>query len=107
MRPIRCVSGESSETGSPVTLMNDLSRQCPTHAQFFFTQERRTAFVGGKGGSQGLSFYVSHLVCGCVCVVGWMDARAAEVVLFYQSVVRHEWDGRGITRVSGFGLEHE
>lgn len=71
MRPIRCVSGESSETGSPVMLMNDLSRQCPTHAQFFFTQERRTAFVGGKGGSQGLSFYVSHLVCGCVC--GWMD----------------------------------
>lgn len=60
---------------------------------------------GGKGGSQGLSFYVSHLVCGCVC--GWMDARAAEGVLFYQSMVRHEWDGRGITRVSGFGLEHE
>lgn len=61
--------------------------------------------LGGKGGSQGLSFYVSHLVCGCV--YGWMDARAAESVLFYQSVVRHEWDGRGITRVSGFRLEHE
>lgn len=104
MRPIRCVSGESSETGSPVTLMNDLSRQCPTHAQFFFTQERRTAFVGGRGGQPGVIFLcVPFGVWVCV----WLDARGTEGVLFYQSVVRHEWDGRGITRVSGFGLEHE
>lgn len=62
--------------------------------------------LGERGAARG---YLSMCPIWCVgvCVVGWMDARAAEVVLFYQSVVRHEWDGRGITRVSGFGLEHE
>lgn len=72
MRPIRCVSGESSETGSPVTLMNDLSRQCPTHAQFFFTQERRTAFVGGERGAARGYLSMCPIWCVGVCVVGWM-----------------------------------
>lgn len=50
MRAIRCVSWESLKCGSALTLINDLSRQCPTHAQL--------PLYPGEG----------QPVCECVCV---------------------------------------
>lgn len=81
-----------------------MSHSCPV----LLYPGEENSLCWGKGGQPGVIFLcVPFGVWVCVWLDGWMDARAAEVVLFYQSVVRHEWDGRGITRVSGFGLEHE
>lgn len=68
MRAIRSVSGESLQNSSTLTLMNDLSRQCPTHAQLLFTLERDTMCVCG-GETAVISAFAPDgvWVCTVVC----------------------------------------
>lgn len=84
MRAIRCVSGEASKCGSTLTLMNDLSRRCPTHAQLPLLPRRGTALVcmcGEKGTYLCMSSCLRGRVLPCT--------RAAECVLFWQPSVTH------------------
>lgn len=97
MRAIRCVSGESSEYASTLTLMNDLSRRCPTHGQLVFTQERDSSLCGGdkERGKTGVRFAcASFSVCSCVHTVCIISATHGHPC---------EWRGGSITRVSGLG----
>lgn len=91
MRAIRCVSGESSKCGCTLTLMNDLSRQCPTHAQLpLYPGEGQPVCVcvsesEWEGGQTGVIF-----ACVLVCVgVRSCRIHAAECVLFWQPLVTH------------------
>lgn len=100
MRAIRCVSGESLWKGCTLTMMNDLSRQSPTHAQLLFTQERDTLCRGWESRRQRLSLHVLLMVCGCaiVCKHCWVR------IILETHGQPCEWHGRGITRVSGSGV---
>lgn len=79
MRAIRCVSGESSKCGSALTLMNDLSRRCPTHGSPL--PRRGTSFVCVCMGARGTEVIFACVLVGCVFT--------AECVLFWHPLVTH------------------
>lgn len=79
------VSGESWKCGSALTLMNDLSRQCPTHAQLPFTQERDRRCVWERGETE--------VIFACVLGSWWVSA-AVNVhcwVCVILSTLSHMW----------------
>lgn len=102
MKAIRCVSGESSKCGSTLTLMNDLSRRCPTHAQLpLYPGEGQTVGVCVKGGAGGQRLSSHVLLFAWVCAVAHTRCRVCIIL----ATLCHtcEWHGVGITRVSGLG----